>query len=236
MALLILVTALAGFSELNLWIFGGDIALLAVSLALEPRVSSLTRKRGKKGILAQESPLKWLLGSTRFFFFSLAASVAYGIMNAETLASIAGFSPLWFFCGAVAFLAGGLLLVGRTVEWIFNPASITNIRMGKAMMLIGKWGGGVTLYSLILLFQTTVSVLTVDFLQRIFILHLGLSPVQIGFFGACIISYAGFFPVSLTAILHPNEPFNRRHIIPLVVFFLPWLYIIALGIFVALGV
>jgi hypothetical protein len=236
MSVLVLVSALIGLGDIALWIFGGDIALLGLSIALEPRVRTLTSKRGKKvGILAQESPMNWLLGSIRFFFLSLAASVAYAIMSAETLASVGGFDPTLFFFGSVLFLGSGVLYIGRTIEWIFYPKSSTNIRLGRVMNYIAKWGLGVVSFLLLLMFQLVVSFLTLGLLRIILIQHAALPPFQIAFLGTCLVSYIGFFRVSIDAILHPRESVTRSQTIFFIIFFSPWLYVIASSVLLRIG-
>ena len=227
---MIAVSVVVGLGDFNLWIFGGDIAFIGIALALEPRVRRLIANRRGRGILAFESPLNWLLGSIRFFLVSIFASVAYGIMNAETLVSIGGFDTIWFFIGAVMFLASGVMYVARTSEWIFNPQSRFNLRLGQALALLGRKGGNVLFFGMLTVFQILPSLLEIEIIRIEFIDRSFFSFSQFGLLVACIVSNYGYFATSFTSLSNPTAPATRKNSIDLLIYFAPWLYLILFAI------
>jgi hypothetical protein len=72
--LMVVIYSVVGFSEINLYIFAGDIVLLvtAVLFAQElKKVIRTTKSKDSKELLRSESPLNWLKFSTETFVLSL---------------------------------------------------------------------------------------------------------------------------------------------------------------------
>lgn len=231
------VIALVGFSEINLVILAGDIALVIAVLPLEQRIRTLMRRKDSKILLQFESPLQWLKICTRFSFVSLLSSLAYGIF-ASGLNIGVNYPPIEssMLVYAIAFFLFGFLYIIRIAEFLIDPSSRTNIFAGKAIKIILNVGIRLALLASIAWFQIINGIILYYIIHAVFVQNIILQPITILYAFMLILSFVGMVPVAWSVVVHLNEPVRRRYWVALASFASPWVLQIVATILISVGI
>jgi len=236
---MVVIYSVVGFSEINLYIFAGDIGLLvtAVLFAQEIRkVIRTTKNKNSKELLRFESPLTWLKFSTETFVFSLLSSLAYGIANPENLG--VGNNPiigyLLFF--SIGFFLLGLFFTVRIIWFIIDPSSRVNILVGKAIITTADIGFRFVVIVFITFLQVFNGIMLYLVLRYALVLHLQLNPFPIAYLSTLVLSFIVMIPLSHAVIFRLMKQIRFRDWITIFCFFSPWIVLIVYGLLLRVGV
>jgi hypothetical protein len=233
---MVVVLSLAGFSEINLYIFAGDILLLVTAVLFAQEIHKLIKNGDGKELLISESPLNWLKFSTMTFLFSALSGLTYVIVDPENLGL--GNNPiieyLLFF--SVGFFLLGLFYTVRIIWFTIDPSSRANILVGKTIRITADVGFRVVILVSVALFQVFNGIMLYLFLSYIFVLHLPLNPFVIMYLPTLVLGFIAMLPLSHIIIFHINEKARFRDIVVYLCFFSPWIVLIGYSLLLTAGI
>ena len=227
---------MVGFSEINLYVFAGDILLLVTAVLFAQEIRKVIKNRNSKELLRFESPFNWLKFSTLTFVFSLLSSLTYGIANPENLGI--GNNPIfeYLLLFSIGFFLLGLFYTVRIIWFIIDPSSRANILVGKAVTTTADIGIRVIILASIALFQVFNGIMLYLFLRYVFVLHLPLNPFAIMYLPTLVLSFIAMIPFSHIIIFHIKEQIRFRGGIGFFCFFSPWIVLIGYSLLLTAGI
>lgn len=227
---------MAGFSEVNLYVFAGDLLLLVTAVLFAQEIRKVIRNRDSRELLRSESPFNWLKFSTITFVFSLLSSLAYGITNPENLGI--GTNPimgyLLFF--SIGFFLLGLFYTVRIIWFIIDPSSRANILIGKAIQTTADIGIRVIILVSIAFFQVFNGIMLYAVLHGVFVVHLPLTPFVIMYLPTLALSFIAMLPLSHIIIFHMEEQIRFRDAVVFFCFFSPWIILVGYSLLLTAGI
>jgi hypothetical protein len=231
------VIALVGFSEINLVILAGDIAMVLAVLPLEQRTRTLMRRKDSKTLLQFESPLQWLKICTRFSLVSLLSSLAYGIIISGLDIGVDK-PPIegYMLSFAIAFFLFGFLYIARIAEFLIDPSSKMNIFAGKAIMMMMDVGIRLALLVAIAWFQIVNGIILYQIIQGIFVQNATLQPITILYAFTLILSFVGMVPLAWSTVVHLKEPIRSWTLVALTSFISPWVLLAIVSLLLRIGI
>lgn len=235
--LMAVVIALVGFSDINLVILAGDIAMVIAVLPLEQRTRTIMKRKDSKTLLQFESPLQWLKICMRFSSASLLSSLAYGIIASGLNIGVNNppiESDMLFF--AIAFFLCGFLYIIRVAEFLIDPSSGTNIFAGKAIKLILDVGVRLALLASIAWFQIINGIFLYYIIYIVFVQNMVLQPITILYAFLLALSFVGMVPVAWSVVIRLKEPIRRWGWVALACFVSPWILQIVATILLHVGI
>jgi hypothetical protein len=233
---MVVILSLVSFSEINLYIFAGDLLLLVTAVLFAQEIRKVIRNGDSKELLRSESPLNWLKFSTITFVFSVLSSLAYGIANPENLGL--GNNPImgYLLLFSVGFFLLGLFYTVRIIWFTIDPSSRTNILVGKAIRTTTDIGFRLVILASITVFQVFNGIMLYLFLRAVFVLHLPLNPFAVMYIPTLILSFIAMLPLSNIIIFHIKEQIRFRGGVVFFCFFSPWIILIGYSLLLTAGI
>jgi hypothetical protein len=234
--LMVVIYSVAGFSEISLWIFAGDIGLLVTAVLFAQEIRKVIKNRNSKELLRFESPLNWLKFSTQTFVLSLLSSLAYGIANPENLG--VGSNPIigYLFFFSIGFFLLGLFYTVRIIWFIIDPSSRTNILVGKAIKTTVDVGFKAVIIVFIGFLQGFNGSMLYLFHLYPSVLYSPLNPFAITYLSTLVLSFVVMVPLLRRVVFHLKEQIRFRDWVTIFCFCSPWIVLIGYSLLLMAGI
>jgi hypothetical protein len=225
----------AGLSDVSLYIFGGDLALLVTAVVFAEQLRKVMKRKESETLLHLESPMEWLKAYTKCFAFSLLSSLGYGIANIQTSGIESNPLIQYLFIFSVFFFLLGFLHTIRILWFIIDPSSNANIVAGKVMKKVPEIVVKGSIVLAIVFFQFINGITLYSYSINIYVIQWTQFPILYLYLPTLILSFLTVIPFLYETIFHSEGNPRFRYWVFTLCTFSPWFVNIAYTLLLRIG-